>query len=425
MARHGRGLALNFAILSAGDLLGRAVMMIAFVYLARTLGPEGYGAVEVVLSVIMILTVIVDMGLAVVGAREVARQPAQVEPLATRIVSLEFALAAGICALVAVVALLWPGLAATLRTLLIGYTATLLLFPFILGWVFQGRNEMEWVAAPTLARQLLFAALVLALVHAPGHVTRMPLIEMIGAVVAAALSVSAYRRRRWRLKLDLRRAVDLPLIREAWPIGGSNLTWVVRMYLPLILLGAVAGQSAAGTFAAGHRVVMVFQALLALYFINLFPTMSQAAQRSRAGLRSLLGRSMLVLVLPCLLLSLAVTLLAPLGVRIVLGAAPVWQATAASLAVLVWLIPALALRNHARYALTALGRQRADFVCSVAGIGLLLACFFPLTAALGGVGTAWAMLIAEVAATGMTWWVLRPGLASGRAVAEAELPHSI
>ena len=211
------------------------------------------------------------------------------------------------------------------------------------------------------------------------------------------------------------------LVHQTLPIAASNLIWAVRMYIPLILLGLLAGNAAAGTFAAPHRAMMVLQAVVVLYLNNLFPTMSQVAQlhvsetgRVASALSQLVRRSMLLVMTPVAALALATTLAAPALVRALLGGSAAWQASIPVLSLLIWLIPVLVARGHGYFALIALGRQRQEMWCSVAGVLVLLVLLVGLAPRAGAVGTAWAMLISELCATALVWWVLRGYARAGR-----------
>jgi O-antigen/teichoic acid export membrane protein len=421
-------LARNLSILVAGDLLGRLLAAVAFIHLARALQPAFFGAMELALAVVMVLSLVVDLGLKTLGAREVARAPEAFAGLTSRIVLLQGSVATGVYVLL-LMSLWLLRLDATMKWLLAGYGLTLFAYPLILNWVFQGRNEMLWVAVPQFLRQALFALLALLLVQAPGHVWRLPAFELAGAWLAVAVNLAAYRdlRRKqeagnWKQPAagsqQLAAEVQVStsdLVHQTLPIAASNLIWALRMYLPLILLGLVAGNAAAGTFAAAHRAMMVLQAVVVLYLNNLFPTMSQATQAQTSGegaepsflqLRDLLGRSMLLVMAPAAALALGTTLAAPALVALILGSSAAWQASIPVLSLLIWLVPVLVARGHGYFALVALGRQRQEMWCSVAGILVLFGLFVGLAPRYGAVGTAWAMLISELCATALTWWVV-------------------
>ena len=414
-----RLLARNLSILVAGDLLGRLLATVAFIHLARTLQPAYFGALELTLAVVMVLTLVVDLGLKTLGAREVARVPTTFVGLAARIVPLQGVVAGGVYALLLLSLWLLP-LDATMKWLLAGFGLTLLAYPLILNWVFQGRNEMAWVALPLFLRQAVFAVLALLLVEGPGQVLRLPAFELAGAGLAVAVNLAAFRRIGGRLAIRASAWIDRSLLVETLPIAASNLIWALRMYLPLILLGLLAGSAAAGTFAAPHRAMMVLQAVLLLYLNNLFPTISQAAKAwngnpdpAAPDLGRLLRRSMFLVLPVAVALALGTMLIAPALVALVLGGSAAWQASIPVLALLIWLIPVLVARGHSYFALIALDRQRQEMWCSVAGVILLFGLFLILAPRYGAVGTAWAMLISELCATALSWWLLRGYLKAG------------
>jgi O-antigen/teichoic acid export membrane protein len=422
-------LARNLSILVAGDLLGRLLATVAFIHLARALQPAFFGAMELALAVVMVLTLVVDLGLKTLGAREVARAPEAFTGLASRIVPLQGVVAAGVYALL-LLSLWLLRLDATMKWLLVGYGLTLFAYPLILNWVFQGRNEMVWVAVPQFLRQALFAVLALLLVQVPRHVLRLPAFELAGAGLAVAVNLAVYRDRSRKLHTARGNrqqpvtgaAVSVSdLVHQTLPIAASNLIWAMRMYIPLIMLGLLAGNAAAGTFAAPHRAMMVLQAVVVLYLNNLFPTMSQVAkaQVSETGpatsaLSRLLRRSMLLVMPPAVALALATTLAAPALVALILGGSAAWQASIPVLSLLIWLIPVLVARGHGYFALIALDRQRQEMWCSVAGVLVLIGLFVVLAPRYGAVGTAWAMLVSELCATALTWLLLLGYLRAGR-----------
>jgi hypothetical protein len=179
------------------------------------------------------------------------------------------------------------------------------------------------------------------------------------------------------------------------------------MYLPTILVGVLAGQAAVGLFGAAHRIVMVFQTMLEVYFRNLFPTMSQAARTSAEHLARLLRNSMWLVMVPALALALATTLVAPTLISLIFGESYMQPGAIGVLAVLIWLIPILAWRRHSRNALITLNRQRDDWRCSLIGIVLLVSLIVPLTRIYGGLGSAWAMVVSELATAALAWWLVR------------------
>ena len=70
-----RRIGVNLLFLTAGECLAKLVTFAAFSYLARVLGPRHYGNIEFTLAVMVFFTLPSDLGLAVYGAREIAKNP--------------------------------------------------------------------------------------------------------------------------------------------------------------------------------------------------------------------------------------------------------------------------------------------------------------------------------------------------------------
>lgn len=395
----------------SGELLSRAVTFVAFARLARLLAPSSYGQVEVALAVVMFATLVVDLGLSTLGTREIAAHRVVVPQLMRQVVSGQMLLAIGLYPLLAL-GLVCCRVDPMLTRLILGFAVTIFGFPYLLNWVFQGRNQMTPVAVLQVLRQSVFVAMTFIVVRSPTHLSRLPWAEILAVAVAAVGYVALLRRGGEPPGIDLRAGCGVQLLREGLPIGGSQLVWASRMYLPIILLAACSGQAAIGLFGAAHRMVMVGQTLLAVYFATLFPLMSEASFRSADALAALLRRSVRWVVWPMLGLAAVTTLVAPLVIRLVFGSQ--FAQASSTLAVLVWVLPILAWRRHHRNALIALNRQGEELACSLLGLVLLVGLTLELGSRYGAVGGAWAMVASELAGTLVTWWRLKRHLPAYR-----------
>jgi len=227
----------NLLLLGFGEIATRGFSFLAFSYLGHTLAPADLGIYESALAVMMFGTLTLDQGFGIHGSRGVARNPGDTEGLVRKIVSAQIWLAA------VVYAVLWGGtlvipLEPDMVSLLRGLGLALFAVPFLLNWVFQGRNEMLWYTLPTAIRQLAFLILVVLIVREANDLTRLPAAEVGAATLAAILFVVAYRKTGLRFHVDLKAGWDRELFREALPIGVSNLIWALRTspslsFLPL------------------------------------------------------------------------------------------------------------------------------------------------------------------------------------------------
>ena len=357
------------------------------------------------MAVMMFLTLAVDWGLGVIGTRDVAGGAAATSALVRRVVGTQLLLAVIVYGLLGLAVLRLPVEPALARLLLL-FALSLFAFPFLLAWVFQGRHDMAPVAALQVLRQAVFAIAALAFVRTSGDLLRLPWAEVLAVAVTAVGYLIVLRRARDPVSVDLRAAVDLPLLREGLPIAASQLVWAGRVYLPIMLLAGGSSAADIGLFGAAHRIVMVGQTLLGVYFTALFPVMSAAAFRSPDALVALLQRSVRRVLWPMVVVAGAVTVAAPAVMRLVFGSQFGRPEASVTLAVLVWILPILAWRRHDRNALIALGHEREELACSLFGLALLVPATLGLGARFGVVGGAWAMVLAELAGAAVTWWRL-------------------
>lgn len=398
---------LNLLILMGGEFAARGFTFIAFAYLARTLGQEAYGYVAPAYAVLMFCLLVADFGAATLGTREIAKNPDVAEELVNKVASTQMLIAAALLFLLVAVVLLAP-VHFLLGRLLIGFGISLLGIPFLLNWVFQGRNEMFLAAMPLALRQGVFLIITVLIVSEPSDVDLLPFAEIGGIAAAGFVYLFFYARRIGRIRLSLQKSLDKDLMREALPIGGAHFIWALRIYLPVVAVGAIQGTESAGLFDVGHRIVMVFHAFLGVYFTNLLPALSLTSSDSLDEMISLLKRSVVLSVLPSIALGVFVYFAAPSILGIVYGDSFVVTESVRSFAVLTWLVPVLAVRRNGRTALITLNKQNLDFNVSVAGAVIMILLILPLTYSYGIIGCAWAMVISEFISAAMTWAFLFP-----------------
>lgn len=393
----------------------------AIAVLARRLGETGWAPIAVALAVSQFGALAVESGMRLYGAREVARDPMAAGRLATPIVSTQLGM--GLILLAVVIAASFSGvLSRDLRWLLPGYAVSLLALPFYLPWVFQGLGRMNLVAVPQVVRFALFLVLGVALVSVPERATWLPWIEVVAMGGGAAVAAAAAHRLGVSPRPAPGRSVDKDIIREAMPIAASQLVWVARMYLPVALLWWFGTEASVSRFDLSHRILMVFQAFLTVYLANLYTPLSREAVTSRRRFLSLLGGSTALALGAGLVAALSLAAFPDVVLATLFGRAFDQPETVASLTLLGFVIPVLAVRGHAHYGLVALGRQRLEFACSLASALLLVAFLVALVPGAGAVGAARAMLGSEIVGVLLTWLALiRSVAAAGTALSPGDV----
>lgn len=397
----------NVAILVSGELFSRGLNFLAFSRLARLLSLSGYGLLELVQALMIFGTAVVDLGSGKVGTREIAASGGSPLPeLVCHIVSMQLLLSVVVVGLVGLVSS-FLSIDPALKRLIVGFSISLIGVPFLLGWVFQGQSEMSPMAALQIVRRSVFLVLTLILVHGPDDLLRLPWAEILAVGIAAIGYLALMSSAGEPVRISLRHGCDLQLVRQGLPIGASQLVWVCRTYLPMVLVATQFNQVSIAFFGAALRIVTVLQTLIGTYFVTLFPTMSEVSSLPSTALTTLLRRSLRLTLGPIVVLAGAVTLAAPMVMRLVFGVKFMLPEASSTLAVLIWLLPITSLRRHYSDALIAVRHQDEELACSLVAVGLLVALMLHLRSSRFGVtGGAWAMLLSELLGTALTCWRL-------------------
>ncbi|MHC4160077.1 MAG: flippase [Planctomycetota bacterium] len=379
-----RTLASNFTFLTTGEILSRLCTFAAFTFLARVLGPETFGHLEFTLAVMVLFTLLVDLGTSPYGAREIAKSQNRAEEIIGIIFSLRITLAAVGYLLLSFFAFILIDADSPVRSLLLLYGITLFAIPGFFQWVFQGLDKMKLVALGSLIRQLIFMTGVLVLVRSTSQLNRVAFVEWsaVAAYVVYCLTTNRFHINLTYSRFNIRAIYSVFL--QSLPIGLSELTWALTWYSPIILLGLLVGGESVGLFSAAHRPVMTIHVFIWIYFYNIFPSMSRLAGNSSASLQDLMTSSLKITAWAAIFIGMIGTILARPLILLVFGQQ--YAATVSTFSILVWILPIALMSGNYRYALIAANHQRYEFFSSLLSaltaliLGLIL---IPLSSAHG------------------------------------------
>lgn len=384
----------DFISLSGGEVISKIAGFLAFAYLARTLDPAAYGAVEVAAALLSFFLLLIDFGYGPIGARQILRHPGQTLHYATAISSARIVLV-----LVSIPAMcligLFMGQPQETVLLIWVFSVSLLSAPWNQRWLLQGLDRMHLVAFGQLARMSVFALGVFLFVRDEADLLTVGVVEVFSAVAMAAYFVVAQRyvgvpvRVTWQLS----RIIDIT--RQSLATGLSQVAWALYQYLPTVMIATLVGGVQTGWFAAAHRIVFSVVSFSMVYHFNLYPVVAMRLKQSPESFREIVYPSYRVAAWAGISIALVFSLFAePLCVFIF---GEDFRSAGLPLAILIWTLPVTLMSGHSRWALIAAYKQR--FVFYAQAIGLLATvlaglALIPDHAALGGSVT---MLISTLA----------------------------
>ncbi len=383
-----------------GEVVSKGSVMIAFAWLTRTLDASVYGEVEWALSLMVVSALAADAGLSTWGAAQVAARPEEAAALAGRIGALRLVLAVPAYAILAIVAASYGGAAGI--TLAVDGLA-LFLTPFFLQYLFNGLFQSGWAALGNGLRGLTFAAVVLLFVRPGSPPWIVALAELAGAAALAACSLVVLTRT-FRLAFPMRasRPTLGGVLRQSWPVGAAEMTWGVRWYAGLILLGYLATTTDAAWHSAALRLVMAAHTVVWLYLFVLLPNLARVLSADGAAWRRLVEQSLRLTGWLGSAIAVAGTLAAQTSLVTVFG--DPYVAAVPALQVMIWVVPAAWITGHLKYSLVAAQHQDKDYQAGLIGAVAAVVLTIVLMPSLGSTGTALA-LIGGTTTYGLAAWI--------------------
>lgn len=392
----------SFIALGSGEAIGRLVAFVAYLYLARVLGPDSYGVIAFAAGITLYLTKFADFAIEAVGSGEIARDPRAIARLAGPILGLRLAVAAGLIALSSVVVL------ATFpdpdRTILPLYFLTLIPVALSTKWIHMGLERALPVGAWRVVSDLLFAAVVLAFVRAPTDMWVVPMALVVGEGVGTAALYLRLKMEGRSLGLVWDPETAMPIFRRAAPLVGQILLGLLLYNMDVLFLRVLIGSEAVGWYAAAYMLISFLANIGMVYGLSLLPALAREAEADEAHGERFVSIEMYHTALAHVF---AVTLpVAVGGTFVALGVMRVgfgeeYFPSVLVLQVLVWVVPVAVFRNVPWSALIARDRQDLLMRATLYAVLLNAVLNLALVPTVGMVGAALATLFAEPLACGL------------------------
>ena len=277
----------SIATLVTGEVLGRLTAFLATTLIARRLGPEGFGIIGFALAVSGYLGLAVSSGLSQIGIREVARAPDRAVAVYSMVATTRLILATGAFVVLAAVAVVLPKSPATQ---LVTALAGLSFFSAALdpGWVMKGLERPVLASLGSVSGQAVYVLLAWLFVAGPADVARVPVVQFVGELTAAALLIALLvRRERPRLAV----AQGLVMLGEARYLTLARLLRLVVISADVVMLGFMASDRAVGLYSAAYRVAFLLMAVAGVVGFAYLPSFAREVQADREATRRLIGDS--------------------------------------------------------------------------------------------------------------------------------------
>jgi PST family polysaccharide transporter len=293
--------------------------LIVIPYLARTLGPAGWGTVAFAQSLGEFLVLVIEFGFNLSATREIARNR-ESKQICGDIMSgvLGAQLVLSLAAIgAAVIASQWIPLLHDNRRLLMAGLFYAVAQGFMPLWFYQGLERMRLAASLEITGKLLGLGAILMWVRSPEDGWLALLIQGLAPAISTAAGIGmAYAAVPIRIPT---RALIADAFRLGWPMfvfrSGESLYGVGNVFV----LGLFAPPVVVGYFASAEKISKAIFGLLNPIREALYPRLSSLARHGSEAAMGLARIGVVVMVSGGLALGAGVFVFAPLLVRILMG----------------------------------------------------------------------------------------------------------
>jgi O-antigen/teichoic acid export membrane protein len=319
----------NLLSLFTADMVRRLLGFISVAYLARVLGKEDFGAVNLGFAVLAYGMVLSAAGFPTIGTKKIA-QGVSLEVVGQVIGS---RLISTILVLVVIILTVIAGVQnTTIAWLIILFLFSLLPQIFFVDWFFQGKETMGIVSAARILQSVVYLAVVLIFVRTADNILWVAVGSMCGECAASMLLFAQFRKNFHDIRI--RFTPSLRLFKQSAPLAiGVILTTLIMNY-PILALGILTTSSDVGIYSAAGKLVYFLMMGDRILMLLLLPASARKFHSSPEMFQGLLRDSLRWILLISLPLAVGGMLISDDLILIVFGAE--YGMSASVLQVFIW-----------------------------------------------------------------------------------------
>ena len=305
-------IAKNTSYFTFALVLQKVISFTYFILIARNLLPEDLGKYYFAISFTTIFAIFIDLGLANVLTREIAKCKEKASDFLSSVLAIKVPLAIlSLSALVILINLM--GYPALTRHLVYISSICMILDSFTLAFFacFRGFHNLFFESIAAVAFQIIVMAFGLTALY-----LNLDLRFLLLALAIASLSNFIYSacliKYKWKIKI--KREIDLKLIKLiikiTVPFGLFAIFQRLYMYLDSVLLSILAGDRYVGLYQIAFKIIFALQFLPMAFTASLYPAFASYWAKNRDQLAITFERAMNYLIIISLPISAGIIALA-------------------------------------------------------------------------------------------------------------------
>ncbi|MBN2572462.1 MAG: oligosaccharide flippase family protein [Ignavibacteriales bacterium] len=260
----------NIFSLFSSEFIARLVGFIATIYLARRLGTDNFGILNIGLAVLNYAAIFSASGLNMLGTRKTAERVEGDNAILNKLIISKFSLTIVISIITFFIVTFFVHSEATSEIIFI-YLLYLLPSVFIIDWYFQGKETMGVITVGRSVGMTVYLIFVLLFVNTSADIISAAYAWVIGAVVNAII-LWIFLTKRIKVKLfSIKIISSFNYIRESVPLGAATIISQVVIMFPILYIGAIYSEEQAGIYSAAYRIIILLLVADRIFSTMFFP----------------------------------------------------------------------------------------------------------------------------------------------------------
>lgn len=380
----------NFFWLFVSEVVSKGLIFIGTLYLARVLGPGGFGLYSLSLSVAIYLWFVADLGISLYGAREVAKDRARVQEFFQLLNSMRIFTALALFLMLAIIIFFIPISLVTKKVIIAG-SLYVIAYAFSSDWLLCGIERIQYIVLGKMLLACTFLFGIFFFVHHPHDVVMAAFFYSIAHFCGSATLLVVLKK---KLNINFKPTFSWSLwknhLKESWHfIALSTLGYIIAPLI-IILLGVLRTSESIGFFSAPHRIIMLILGFMGIFSLSFYPVLADYyvhLPKTFLRIQDIFQKVMITLGLP---IGIAGFILSKDIIYFLLGSE--YETSIGIFNILIWLVPLNFIRVSYSCTLLATGFQSLYLmslgISFVAGIALCV----PLISIWGIIGASIALL---------------------------------
>jgi O-antigen/teichoic acid export membrane protein len=250
---------------------------------AKRFGPEDFGRLSLVLSLVEIVRVVADFGLDIVTIRRFSANKLLSERLLGNTLSLKLISASlGYIASIVVYWLLYHDMQGVKLAFIVGTSlATSLLLNAFVSY-FQANLNMSSILISSLVSTLSYVSLTFFGFSHQWSLVSFAVIIPASELINLLITSSIYRRI-LSIKLRFDRRIIRSLIRESVPVAIGGIAVVLYLRLDNLLVGLFLNEASVGVYSAGYRFTEPFMLVFSSLSLSIYASLSRQGKNDMSN----------------------------------------------------------------------------------------------------------------------------------------------